>query len=87
MTQRELAEAAGVPQSTVGRIEANAVDPKFDTLVRLLEASGYELSLDRRLGQGIDRSLIRDRLRMSPEERIRLAVEEARAMPTITLRR
>lgn len=87
MTQRELAAAAGVPQATVGRIEAGTVSPRADTLFRLLHATGHELFVDRRLGEGIDRSLIRDRLRLTPEERIRLAVEEARAMPTLRIRR
>lgn len=86
MSQRDLASATGVPQSTVGRIESSAVEPRMDTLVRLLEAMGHEISVDRRLGQGIDRSLIRDRLRLTPEERIRLAVEEANAMPSIRVR-
>ena len=87
MTQRELAYAARVPQATVGRIEAGTVSPRADTLTRLLRVSGHELVLERRLGDGIDRSLIRDRLRLTPAERIQLAVEEARAMPTIRLRR
>lgn len=87
MTQRELATAAGVPQATVGRIEAGTVSPRAETLGRLLRATGHELFVDRRLGEGVDRTLIRDRLRLTPEERIRLAVEEARAMPTLRIRR
>jgi transcriptional regulator with XRE-family HTH domain len=87
MTQRQLAAVAGVPQATVGRIEAGLVSPRTDTLAELLEATGHELTVDRRIGEGVDRSLIRDRLRLSPEERIRLAIQEARAMPAIRVRR
>lgn len=87
MTQRQLAALAGVPQATVGRIEAGLVSPRTETLVDLLEATGYELAVEKRIGHGVDRSLIRDRLRLSPEERIRLAAEEARAMPAIRVRR
>jgi transcriptional regulator with XRE-family HTH domain len=87
MTQRELARAASVPQATVGRIEAGLVSPRADTLGRLLTATGHELWVDRRLGEGVDRSLIRDRLRLTPAERVRLAVEEARAMPNLRIRR
>ena len=76
-----------MPQATVGRIEAGSVSPRADTLIRLLGAAGHELSVERRIGDGIDRTLIRDRLRMTPEERIRLAAEEARAMPEIRVRR
>jgi len=87
MSQRELAAAAAVPQATVGRIEAGLVSPRIDTLTRLLRVTGHELSVESRLGDGIDRTLIRDRLSMTPEQRIRLAVEEAHAMPNIRVRR
>ena len=76
-----------MPQATVGRIEAGSVSPRAETLSRLLGAAGHELSVERRIGEGVDRTLIRDRLRMTPEERIRLAAEEARAMPEIRVRR
>jgi predicted transcriptional regulator len=87
MSQRELAAAASVPQATVGRIEAGIVSPRADTLSQLLRAAGYELTTERRLGEGIDRSLIRDRIRMTPSERISLAVKEARSMPRMRIRR
>lgn len=87
MTQRDLAAAAGVPQPTVARIESGAVSPRADTLDRLLRAAGHEIHVEPALGRGIDRTLIRDRLRLTPAERIGLAVEEARAMPAIAIRR
>jgi len=87
LSQRQLAAAAGVPQATVGRIEAALVEPRADTLTRLLRAAGEELSVEPRLGEGVDRSLIRERLKLSPSDRIRLAVEEARNMPRIRIRR
>ena len=74
-------------QATVGRIEAGLVSPRADTLVRLLAAAGHELSVEKRLGEGIDLSLIRDRLKLTPEERIRLATKEARSAPNARLRR
>jgi transcriptional regulator with XRE-family HTH domain len=87
LTQRQLAAASGVPQATVGRIEAGLVSPRVDTLLSLLRTTGHELSVERRIGEGVDRTLIRDRLRLTPEQRIRLAVEEARNMPSIRIRR
>jgi predicted transcriptional regulator len=69
-TQRTLAVRAGVPQSTVGRIEAGLVDPRASTLDRLLRACGLELGVVNRLGEGIDRTQIRECLRMSPSERL-----------------
>ena len=87
MTQRQLAFAAGVPQATVGRIESGAVTPRVHTVAHLLASTGQELAVVPRLGIGVDRSLIRDRLRLTPAERIRRAVEEARGMPDIQIRR
>lgn len=86
MSQRELALAASVPQATVGRIEAGLVSPRAATLSKLLGATGHELAVERRLGEGVDRSLIRERLRLTPEERILLAAAEANAMPSIRVR-
>jgi transcriptional regulator with XRE-family HTH domain len=87
MTQRQLAERAGVPQPTVARIERDTVSPRVGTLQRLLGETGQELSVQPRLGEGVDRSLIRDRLILTPRERIGLAVAEVRGMPVIRLRR
>jgi len=43
---------------------------------RLLRACGKGLELVERPGAGVDRTLIRDRLRLSPGERARLAARE-----------
>jgi transcriptional regulator with XRE-family HTH domain len=77
LTQRALAQAAGVPQSTVARIELGQLNPRFDTLDRLLRAAGQSVELAPELGRGIDRSLIRELLRLSPGERARLAAADA----------
>ena len=83
LTQRQLAERAGVPQATVGRIESGMVTPRVDTLERLLRAAGQSLTAEAAPGTDEDRAMIRDRLRMTPAERTRLAVREARAMNAI----
>ena len=79
LSQRALGRAAGVPHSTVARIELGKLSPRADTLERLLRATGRTLATEELLGAGEDRSLIRDRLRMTPAERARLAVRETRA--------
>jgi len=43
MTQRQLAEASGIAQSTIARIESGAADPQFSTVERLLAAVGLEM--------------------------------------------
>ena len=70
LSQRALASKAGLPQSTVGRIEAGSVDPQFRTLSRLLQACGFDLEVEPLLGIGVDRTLIRACLARSPAERL-----------------
>lgn len=45
LSLRALAERAGIPASTVSRIESGKVDPTCRMLVRILEASGFEVDL------------------------------------------
>jgi transcriptional regulator with XRE-family HTH domain len=45
LSQRELAQAAGMPQSTVARIEAERMTPRVDCLDRLLRATGCQLAV------------------------------------------
>lgn len=75
LTQRALAARAGIAQETIARIERGRIDPRVNTLDRLLEACGLGLETMPRLGIGIDRTLIRDLLAMSPERRLRWAVD------------
>ena len=70
LSQRELAERAGVPQSTVARIESGAVDPRASTLRALLRACEVDLEAMPVIGRGIDVSLIREDLKKSPRERL-----------------
>ncbi|MGH9027963.1 MAG: helix-turn-helix domain-containing protein [Acidimicrobiia bacterium] len=83
VTQRQLARGAGVPQPTVARIERGHVVPRVDTLERLLRACGITLEPAALAGTGIDRSTIRELLRLSPAERARLAVAEANSLAGI----
>jgi predicted transcriptional regulator len=71
-----------VPQPAVARIEAGAVSPRVHTLQDLLAAAGYTLEIATRLGDGVDRSLIRAALARTPEERIRAAATAARNLRT-----
>ena len=80
LSQRQLANRAGVPQSTVARIELGTLSPRTDTLDRLLRAAGQTLSVEPLLGVGIDRTQIRGLLRLTPEQRLRLAEADARAI-------
>lgn len=42
MTQARLAEAAGLSQKQVSRIENNEVEPRFSTILKLAETLGVD---------------------------------------------
>jgi len=78
LTQRELAAKSGIPQETIARIERGRVDPRVNTLDRLLAACEFGLEVMPRLGIGIDRTQIQALLRLSPSERLAVAVANDR---------
>ena len=80
LTQRQLSAATGVPQETIARIERGRVDPRMGTLDRLLEGCGYGLEVEPRLGIGIDRTQIADRLAMPMDKRLEMALRDDRYM-------
>ncbi len=83
LSQRALVEKSGMPQSTIGRIEAGTVDPRVATLTGLLRARGFDLEVEPLLGEGIDRSQIRELLALSPDQRLARATEGARRLAAL----
>jgi transcriptional regulator with XRE-family HTH domain len=73
LTQRALAAKSGVAQPAIARIERGVGSPRVATLDRLLAATDDSLELLPRIGDGVDRSLIRAALTRTPEERVRAA--------------
>lgn len=73
-SQRQLAEAAGVPSSTVGRIEAGSRQPSMVLMARLLAAADLEMRVQ--LAPYDDHDDVLDALRaqLSDEQR---AVQDA----------
>jgi ribosome-binding protein aMBF1 (putative translation factor) len=45
MTQEQLAEAAGVKQSAIARLESLKATPQIDTLFKMLTPMGYKLTI------------------------------------------
>lgn len=78
LTQRGLADKAGVPQPAIARIERGSVTPRLDTMLNLMEAAGFTLEVSPVIGEGVDRSLVRAALQRTPEDRIRAATVSAR---------
>lgn len=83
LSQRELGRRAGISQTTISLIEDSKTSPRFTTLDRLLDICGFELEIVPREGIGIDRSRMRELLRLPPAERARIAIEEARNLEKI----
>lgn len=40
LTQMDVANQSGIPQSTVGRIEAKLVSPRLETLLKIMKVIG-----------------------------------------------
>lgn len=87
MSQRELGRRAGVSQTTISLIEDAKTSPRSETLERLLAACGFELDLVPISGVGIDRTGMRELLRLPAHERARIAIEEARNLEKVPPRR
>ena len=45
ITQRELAQLCGLPQSSIARIESGRTTPKLDTLLKIIHPLGLKLKL------------------------------------------
>lgn len=71
LTQADLARRLGVSQAAVAKLESARANPTVDTLEKALWATGHRLTLDAsRRRAGVDESLIRQHLELSPAERI-----------------
>jgi transcriptional regulator with XRE-family HTH domain len=81
LTQRQLATRSGVAQPVIARLESGRSKPAFATVEKLLGACGMALDLHPVIGSepgaGVDRTLIREMLRLSPAERLRVAAGSA----------
>jgi transcriptional regulator with XRE-family HTH domain len=72
LTQAELAQRLGISQAAVAKLERPGANPTVDTLDRALWATGHRLMLEAPTRPpGVDESLIRQQLELSPAERIR----------------
>lgn len=80
MTQRELARRTGVAQPTIARIERGLVDPRIDTLDRLFGACGACLSVEHVPGYGVDRTQMRELLKLTPRARLESLRRDAAGM-------
>lgn len=78
MTQAELAERAGVPKSTVGRIESGARIPSSEMVECLVAAAGWNVSVSLSEPDPGTDSMFERTLRRTPAERLSDATRAAR---------
>ncbi len=90
LTQREMAELVGTSQSAIASLESGQTNPTVETLTRCLEAAGFALRMSlepltvadavvERYKLDVDRTLLRENLRLSVDERLRRLSEWQRA--------
>jgi len=75
LSQRDLAGRTGIDQAVIGRIEAGTSSPRFDTLERLLHATGHGLAVVVEPVPDVDRSDIRAALALDDGVRERSYIE------------
>jgi transcriptional regulator with XRE-family HTH domain len=78
LTQAELAARAGVPKSTVGRIESGARTPSADLVETLVRAAGLELTVSLSEPDPGTDSMFERTLRRTPAQRLADATRTAR---------
>jgi transcriptional regulator with XRE-family HTH domain len=72
LSQTALARRLGVSQAAIAKLERASSNPTVDTLDDVLWATGHRLTLSASECQpGVDESLIRQQLELSPAERLR----------------
>ena len=70
LTQAALAERLGTTQSAVSRWERGREEPRLSTLAGVLDACGVRAQLSFEIDDGVDRAQIRQRLAMTPAQRL-----------------
>lgn len=72
LSQTDLAGRLGVSQAAIAKLERAGSNPTVDTLDNVLWATGHRLTLSAPARPpGVDESLIRQQLELSPAERLR----------------
>jgi transcriptional regulator with XRE-family HTH domain len=85
MTQAELAHQLGSSQPVVARLERPGSNPTWQTLARALRAAGYGVALVPLTPSPapLDLAQLRERLAMSPRERLRTFQESQQLLEEI----
>ena len=82
LTQRDMAERVGTSQSAIAKLEQGGTNPTIDTLARCAAAAGFALRVElvpldtpdpvvERYKLDVDRTLLRENLERTMDERLR----------------
>ncbi|MBQ7245801.1 MAG: helix-turn-helix domain-containing protein [Firmicutes bacterium] len=79
LSQKEVAEICGIPQSTVGRIESESTSPNLAMLSRICDALGLNISLEE------NTSFLSNLIKIDPRKRAQTkkCIDIARKNPDI----
>lgn len=83
LTQRELAERLGTHQPVIARWESGSTRPDFDSVVRAVEACGYDLHVELRPVDH-DTVLAKRELAKRPAERLADLVDAVSAFDAMS---
>jgi transcriptional regulator with XRE-family HTH domain len=70
MTQAELGARLGNAQPSVARLERPDANPTWNTLMLALRVTGHDLQLVPRARARLDRGQLRERLALTPAQRL-----------------
>ncbi len=84
ITQAELAARAGLTQSAIARLERDSSNPTIATLTDVIAATGHRLVLAAQPHRAsVDDSQLRERLAMTPAERLANFTASSRNLRTL----
>jgi transcriptional regulator with XRE-family HTH domain len=87
MTQADLASRAGLTQSAIARLERTGSNPTIATLANVIAATGHELTLAVQPHRAsFDERQLRERLAMTPAERLANFTASSRNLDTMVRR-
>lgn len=86
LTQQQLADRAGTSQPAIARLESGQASPTLTTIERLVAAAGFAIRVEliptaapdpivERYKRDVDRTLLRENLRKSVDQRLSSLVE------------
>ena len=83
LTQRELAQRLGTHQPVIARWENESTRPNFDSVVKAVEACGFDLQVELR-SVDHDTVLVRRELAKNPAERLAGLVDAVSAFEAMS---